>query len=78
MGAWRPFFMMGSAISPQRKAILTQVYDREKELHREISRQVEHALPGVEVLAVELSGPERFTVFVGPPHKGSTTRSARA
>jgi ribosome maturation factor RimP len=59
MGAWRPFFMMG--------ALVTQVYDREKELQREISRQVEDALPGVEVLAVELSGPERFTVFVDHP-----------
>jgi len=29
--------------------------------------QVEDALPGVEVLAVELSGRERFTVFVDHP-----------
>ena len=29
-----------------------------------IGREVEAALPGVEVLAVELSSPDRFTVFV--------------
>jgi len=46
---------------------LAQVHVREKELQHEISRQVEPALPGVEVLAVELSGPERFTVFVDHP-----------
>ena len=40
---------------------------RERELQREVSRTVESGLPGVEVLAVELSGPERFTVFVDHP-----------
>jgi ribosome maturation factor RimP len=40
------------------------VYDKERTLERQISEQVEQALPGVEVLAVELSGPERFTVYV--------------
>jgi ribosome maturation factor RimP len=39
-------------------------YDKEKQLTREIAPKVEGALPGTEVLAVELSGPERFTVFV--------------
>lgn len=33
-------------------------------MHRQIGREVEGALPGVEVLAVELAGPDRFTVFV--------------
>jgi len=46
---------------------LAQVHDRERQLQREISRQVADALPGVEVLAVELSGPERFTVYVDHP-----------
>ena len=32
-----------------------------------MSRTVESGLPEVEVLAVELSGPERFTVFVDHP-----------
>jgi ribosome maturation factor RimP len=40
------------------------VYEKERTLEREISGRVAEALPGVEVLAVELSGPERFTVYV--------------
>jgi ribosome maturation factor RimP len=36
-------------------------------LQREVARTVESGVPGVEVLAVELSGPERFTVFVDHP-----------
>ena len=43
------------------------VYDKERTLEQEISDKVEQALPGVEVLAVELSGPERFTVYVDRP-----------
>jgi ribosome maturation factor RimP len=39
-------------------------HEKEKQLTREIAPKVEGALPGTEVLAVELSGPERFTVFV--------------
>ncbi len=37
---------------------------KEQTLQTQIGREVETALPGVEVLAVELSGPDRFTVFV--------------
>jgi ribosome maturation factor RimP len=55
MGAQRPFFLRSG---------VPNVYDRERTLQREISGKVEEALPGVEVLAVELSGPERFTVYV--------------
>jgi ribosome maturation factor RimP len=43
---------------------MASVYDKERTLEREISGKVEEALPGVEVLAVELTGPERFTVYV--------------
>jgi ribosome maturation factor RimP len=46
---------------------LPDVYERERTLEHEISEQVEQALPGVEVLAVELTGPERFTVYVDRP-----------
>src|SRR5437879_4440425 len=46
---------------------MASVYEKERELHREVSRTVESGVPGVEVLAVELSGPERFTVFVDHP-----------
>jgi ribosome maturation factor RimP len=43
---------------------LPNVYDKERRLESEISGRVEEALPGVQVLAVELTGPERFTVYV--------------
>jgi len=43
---------------------MASVHDKERVLEREISGKVEGALPGVEVLAVELSGPERFTIYV--------------
>jgi ribosome maturation factor RimP len=43
---------------------LANVYEKERTLEHEISGKVEEALPGVEVLAVELTGPERFTVYV--------------
>jgi ribosome maturation factor RimP len=43
---------------------LATVYEKERTLEREISGKVEEALPGVEVLAVELTGPERLTVYV--------------
>ena len=46
---------------------MTDLYDKERSLYREVSSRVERSLPGVEVLAVELSGPERFTVFVDHP-----------
>ena len=42
---------------------MAKVHDKEKSLHREIANRVETAMPDVEVLAVELNGPERFTVF---------------
>jgi ribosome maturation factor RimP len=42
-------------------------HDREKTLEQEIAQAVEPAVPGAEVLAVELTGPERFTVFVDHP-----------
>jgi ribosome maturation factor RimP len=46
---------------------LAQVHQKERELTREVSQTVEQGLPGVEVLAVELSGPERFTVYIDRP-----------
>ena len=53
MGARRPFFVM--ATSP---------HEKERELFREVSRTVSTALPGVEVIALELTGKERFCVYV--------------
>lgn len=43
------------------------VYEKERELHREVAETVESRLDGVEVLAVELGGPERLTVYVDHP-----------
>src|SRR3954451_19923207 len=39
-------------------------HDKERQLTREIAPKVERAVPGTEVLAVELTSPERFTVYV--------------
>jgi ribosome maturation factor RimP len=61
MGARRPFFVKGLQMS-------TTTHEKERTLQRQIGRDVESALPGVEVLAVELQGPDRFTVFVD--HEG--------
>ena len=43
---------------------MANVYEKERTLEHEINGKVEEALPGVEVLAVELTGPERFTVYI--------------
>jgi ribosome maturation factor RimP len=43
---------------------MANVHEKERSLQREISTRVESAMPDVEVLAVELAGPERFTVFI--------------
>ncbi|MGH8328179.1 MAG: ribosome maturation factor RimP [Steroidobacteraceae bacterium] len=45
----------------------TSQHLKERQLLREVSRDVEGALPGVEVVAVELTGNERFCVFVDRP-----------
>jgi ribosome maturation factor RimP len=55
MGARRPFFVMAT------------VNDKERQLYREITRSVSQGLPGVEVLAVELTGRERFCVYLDAP-----------
>src|SRR5438552_13392653 len=56
MGAQRPLFV-----------IATNPHEKERELYREVSRQVTSAIPGVEVLALELTGKERFCVYVDHP-----------
>jgi ribosome maturation factor RimP len=47
--------------------VATAQHRKERELQREIARTVEAALPGVEVLALELTGRERFCVYVDHP-----------
>ncbi len=43
---------------------MAAVHEKEKSLQREIGSRVESAMPEVEVLAVELGGPERLTVYI--------------
>jgi ribosome maturation factor RimP len=56
MGARRPFFL--------ERQMATNVYEKERTLTRDVLQRVERTLPGVEVLAVELTGPERFCVYI--------------
>jgi ribosome maturation factor RimP len=46
---------------------MATTYEREKKLQSDIAPRVEHDLPGVEVLAVELASPDRFVVYVDHP-----------
>jgi ribosome maturation factor RimP len=46
---------------------MASVHEKEKSLQTDISEQVRERLPDVDVLAVELAGPERFTVYVDHP-----------
>ena len=66
MGARRPFFV-------KEQDFLAATHEKEKDLTREIARKVETALPETEVLAVELTKPDGFTVFIddvrGVDHK---------
>jgi ribosome maturation factor RimP len=43
---------------------MAATHEKERQLTREITPKIEGALPGTEVLAVELTSPERFVVFV--------------
>jgi ribosome maturation factor RimP len=56
---------------------MADAHEKEKTLFREIAPQVERAIPGVEVLALELSGPERFTVFIDHPRQVDHALCAR-
>jgi ribosome maturation factor RimP len=47
---------------------MTNLYDKERSLYRDVTLRVERSLPGVEVLALELSGPERMTIYVDHPN----------
>jgi ribosome maturation factor RimP len=42
-------------------------FEKERQLQGEIASRVEHDLPGVDVLAVELLTPTRFCVFIDHP-----------
>ncbi len=46
---------------------MTQAYEKERELQREVSEKIERHLRDVEVLAVELRGPEQLAVYLDRP-----------
>jgi ribosome maturation factor RimP len=62
---------------------MTQVHERERQLHREVAETVQDRLPEVDVLAVELMGPERLCVYIDHPQGvdhalcGSVTEALR-
>jgi ribosome maturation factor RimP len=56
---------------------MTQIQERERELQQEIERAVAAGQPDVEVLAVELSGPERFCVYIDHPDGVDLARCER-
>ncbi|TMK92871.1 MAG: ribosome maturation factor RimP [Actinobacteria bacterium] len=60
MGARRPFFLRKDRHLPDARRT-------ERTLQREVTQVVETGLPGVEVLAVELTSPQRFCVYVDHP-----------
>jgi ribosome maturation factor RimP len=45
----------------------TGVHEKERALYRQVAQKVETGLPDVEVLALELTGKERFRVYVDHP-----------
>jgi ribosome maturation factor RimP len=46
---------------------VTQVYEKERQLQREVEETVASEASGIEVLAVELSGGDRFCVYIDHP-----------
>src|SRR5205814_10688658 len=62
-GPGGPFVFVGG----RREARMATTYQKERELQSESAPRVEHDLPGVEVLAVELANPDRFVVYVDHP-----------
>src|SRR5215813_6872941 len=60
MGPAGPFFF-------EKEGAMATTYEKERTLRDQIAPRVEHDLPGVEVLAVELANPERFVVYVDHP-----------
>jgi ribosome maturation factor RimP len=46
---------------------MTGVHIKERQLEQELTGRIEQRVPGTEVLAVELLGPERFCVYIDHP-----------
>jgi ribosome maturation factor RimP len=49
------------------RSVASATHTKERQLQRDVARTVESTLPGVEVLALELTGKERFCVYVDHP-----------
>jgi ribosome maturation factor RimP len=47
--------------------LATGQQERERQLQREVSHTVESAIAGIEVLALEITGKERFCVYIDHP-----------
>jgi ribosome maturation factor RimP len=46
---------------------MQDVHTKERQLERELTERIEERVPGTEVLAVELLGPDRFCVYIDHP-----------
>jgi ribosome maturation factor RimP len=46
---------------------MQDVHTKERQLEQELTGRIERRVPGTEVLAVELLGPERFCVYIDHP-----------
>jgi ribosome maturation factor RimP len=46
---------------------MTSVYEKERVLFREVAERIERGIPGTEVLAVEMTGPEALCVYIDHP-----------
>jgi ribosome maturation factor RimP len=65
MGAPAPIRFEGDMFASTQT--VNSVYDKERSLFREVAPKVERSVPGIEVLALELLGRERFCVYVDHP-----------
>src|SRR5205807_5941685 len=68
--AWRngraaPFFYESGAKNVGGR--MEGVHTKERQLEQELAGRIEQRVPGTEVLAVELLGPERFCVYIDHP-----------
>jgi ribosome maturation factor RimP len=59
MGALAPLFF--------ERAQMKDVHTKERQLEAELSRRIEEGVPGAELLAVELLGPERICLYIDHP-----------
>jgi ribosome maturation factor RimP len=62
-----PIFYDGDARAGSNHETMPTTLEKEHQLQDEIAPRVEHDLPGVDVLAVELLTPSRFRVYVDHP-----------